>query len=343
MGTRVLGHMRANAVGYVALFVALGGSAAAAFRLPDSSVGTRQLRNGAVTGTKVARQTLTGANIRLPTLGTVPNAARLDGESATAFQSRVSAMCASGYAISQIASDGGIACQPTGGTVTGVSAGTGLSGGGSSGDVNLSVADDGINTGQLADGAVTNGKLANPSFTLTPGTGLTGGGSTPLGGATSLSVDPSAVQSRVTGACTGENAIASINQDGTVDCQPTSATNVQMGASGTDLVPSDFLPPDGIGQSANEADVDGTLPVAANLGALYVTVTAAPGGSSAWLFALTDNGQSTGLDCFVQGSSTTCNAAAQVPVSAGDHLALHVTSVGSPAAAQASYGWTLRT
>jgi hypothetical protein len=71
---RIGGHVRSNAVGYVALFVALGGSAYAVSSLPPNSVGTKQLQNGAVTGQKVARQTLTGNNIDFPKLGTVPNA-----------------------------------------------------------------------------------------------------------------------------------------------------------------------------------------------------------------------------------------------------------------------------
>ena len=64
-------HARANAVAYVALFVALSGTALAAGGLARNSVGTAQLKNRAVTGRKVARKTLTGANIRVLTLGTV--------------------------------------------------------------------------------------------------------------------------------------------------------------------------------------------------------------------------------------------------------------------------------
>lgn len=54
----------ATIVAYLALFVALGGSAYAAVSLPSNSVGTAQLRNGAVTLTKVsrsARSSLRGA------------------------------------------------------------------------------------------------------------------------------------------------------------------------------------------------------------------------------------------------------------------------------------------
>jgi hypothetical protein len=55
----------ANAVSIVALFFALTGGAYAAFQLPSKSVGTRQLKNGAVTLTKIsnsAQSALRGAS-----------------------------------------------------------------------------------------------------------------------------------------------------------------------------------------------------------------------------------------------------------------------------------------
>ena len=57
----LLHHIKSNAVGYVALFVALGGTSYAAISLPQGSVGTRQLRNGAVTSRKLAKQSVTAA------------------------------------------------------------------------------------------------------------------------------------------------------------------------------------------------------------------------------------------------------------------------------------------
>ena len=45
--------VRKNAIAYLALFVALGGTSYAAINLPAGSVGTRQLRAGAVTAVKV--------------------------------------------------------------------------------------------------------------------------------------------------------------------------------------------------------------------------------------------------------------------------------------------------
>jgi hypothetical protein len=48
----------ANVVATLALFIALGGGAYAAFRVPPDSVGPAQLKNGAVTPPKVAKTTL---------------------------------------------------------------------------------------------------------------------------------------------------------------------------------------------------------------------------------------------------------------------------------------------
>jgi hypothetical protein len=73
----------ATLVAYLALFVALGGSAYA-FQLGKNSVGTKQLKknsvtaakikNEAVTAAKVKKGTLTGTQINAGTLGTVPTA-----------------------------------------------------------------------------------------------------------------------------------------------------------------------------------------------------------------------------------------------------------------------------
>jgi hypothetical protein len=68
----------ANVIATLALFIALGGGAYAATKLPNNSIGTKQLKKGAVTGQKVAGDTLTGANINSSTLGTVPSAIRAD-------------------------------------------------------------------------------------------------------------------------------------------------------------------------------------------------------------------------------------------------------------------------
>jgi hypothetical protein len=56
----------ANVVSCLALFVALGGSAYAATQLPKNSVGTRQLKDGAVTAAKLADDVSAPAGQRGP-------------------------------------------------------------------------------------------------------------------------------------------------------------------------------------------------------------------------------------------------------------------------------------
>jgi hypothetical protein len=58
---RLASHVRANAVAYVALFVALGGTGYAAINLPAGSVGAKQIKNYAITPVKFNHKTLAGS------------------------------------------------------------------------------------------------------------------------------------------------------------------------------------------------------------------------------------------------------------------------------------------
>src|SRR2546423_10779592 len=64
----------AMVVALIALLVALGGTGYAAFKLPDNSVGAKQIKKNAVTSIKVKNRSLRGLDINAKTLGTVPNA-----------------------------------------------------------------------------------------------------------------------------------------------------------------------------------------------------------------------------------------------------------------------------
>ena len=64
MRHQLVGHLKGNVVAYLALFVALGGTAYAATQLPANSVGSRQIRNHSITPVKFDRATI-GANVRL--------------------------------------------------------------------------------------------------------------------------------------------------------------------------------------------------------------------------------------------------------------------------------------
>lgn len=58
---RLTAHIRGNVIAYLALFIALGGSGYAAVAIPRNSVGTQQLRNGAVTPAKLSGRQIGGS------------------------------------------------------------------------------------------------------------------------------------------------------------------------------------------------------------------------------------------------------------------------------------------
>lgn len=93
----------ANAMATIAVFIALGGSAYAALRVPPDSVGTRQIKAGAVTtgklanesvtAAKVAEHSLTGQDVDLSALGTVPQAANAENAANANTVGRHAASC----------------------------------------------------------------------------------------------------------------------------------------------------------------------------------------------------------------------------------------------------------
>lgn len=58
----------AMVVALIALFVAMGGSAYAVIRLPPNSVGTKQLKNGAVTNAKLRNGAVTATKVKMGSL-----------------------------------------------------------------------------------------------------------------------------------------------------------------------------------------------------------------------------------------------------------------------------------
>lgn len=65
----------AMVVAFIALFIAIGGSSYAVTRLPNNSVGPKQLKRNAVTGAKVKNRSLTAADIKVASLAGVASAA----------------------------------------------------------------------------------------------------------------------------------------------------------------------------------------------------------------------------------------------------------------------------
>jgi hypothetical protein len=93
---RLVGHFRHNLVGYVALFVALGGSAYAISNLPANSVGSKQLRKNAVKASKVKDRSLRGKDLQK---GAVGPSERGDVPAARVYRTTDQASNGSGYAV----------------------------------------------------------------------------------------------------------------------------------------------------------------------------------------------------------------------------------------------------
>ncbi len=80
----------ANVVSTLCLFLLLGGGAYAAAKLPANSIGTKQLKNNAVTAVKIKNGTISGSKINLASLGTVPDATHADTATTAAAASSAS-------------------------------------------------------------------------------------------------------------------------------------------------------------------------------------------------------------------------------------------------------------
>ncbi len=177
-------------------------------------------------------------------LGTVPyaafaehagNATTLDGNAAADYQSRVSGTCTAGSSIRAIAADGTVTCETdddSGGDITAVTAGTGLTGGGTTGAVTVNAdatylqrrVSSTCAAGQAiraiaADGTVTceSSGGGGDITSVIAGTGLTGGGTS---GDVTIDADTTYLQRRVSSSCATGRAIRAISSTGGVTCQP---------------------------------------------------------------------------------------------------------------------------
>ena len=90
----------ANVMATFAVFLALGGGAYAATRLPAKSVGTKQLKAAAVTAAKIKDGTITGAKIDANTLGVVPAAQRAGQATSAASAERATSAAEADHATS---------------------------------------------------------------------------------------------------------------------------------------------------------------------------------------------------------------------------------------------------
>src|SRR3954447_18595760 len=91
MRTSILDHIRSNIIGYVALFIALGGGAYAA-TAPSNSVVTKSIRDGAVTAPKLHNPSVTTAKFAdsalAPRARVARNSQQLGGRTPARYQRR---------------------------------------------------------------------------------------------------------------------------------------------------------------------------------------------------------------------------------------------------------------
>jgi hypothetical protein len=101
--TRLIDHIRGNLIGYLALFCALGGTSYAAISIPRNSIGTPQLRNGAITRAKLSSRSIAGSVVfwaRIDQAGQVVSSSEratasgwASGHGTIVFRGQISSKC----------------------------------------------------------------------------------------------------------------------------------------------------------------------------------------------------------------------------------------------------------
>ena len=176
-------YLRQNVLGLVAIFLALNAGAYAVTTTDEDSAKTvfnQDLANSSVDSRVLAEGAVEGPDIHAAAVG--PKKMKLD-KLVKYLQTRVNAQCADDQSMQGILADGSVLC-----------------------------ADDQVNPGTIT-GVTTSG-------------GLTGGGTS---GTVDVGVDPSVIQQRVAGTCSGNEAVQSVGQNGGVGCQAITANGVAGG------------------------------------------------------------------------------------------------------------------
>lgn len=232
-------------------------------------------------------------------------------------QTRVSGSCASGNSIRVINGDGSVVCQAdTVGGVTGVIAGTGLNGGGTTGEVTLFIPNGGITASHIANGSVGNLAIANGAITSgNIAIGAVGSAAIADGSIASVDIAPGAITaSHLATGAVGSAALA----DGSI-----SSADVAAGA-----VTSSHLTTGAVGSAAIADGSIASVDIAAN------SVTAAnlanePGVNYSGSGTLTTLLSTCNTSTSLIGVSITAPSSGYVHVSASGHFCTYTGNVYS--------------
>ncbi len=228
-------------------------------------------------------------------------------------QARVGGVCSGGYAIRTIYTDGTVECEPVAGgsgDITGVTAGLGLLGGGTTGDVTLfadpTYLQRRVSTGcsigsyirEISEAGIVTCQTDNDT-TYTAGLGLALDG-------TQFSANTTYLQRRVSDSCTAGSYIRAIAADGTVTCE-TDDNTTYIAGTGLDLTGTSFS----VNTSVIQERVDGICGSGYAIRTIYTdgTVECEPVGGTGW--GLTGNAGTTPGINFL---GTTDNKALEIKV-----------------------------